>query len=158
MLSYPKIDPVALSIGPLDIHWYGITYLVAFAGFWFFARLKSKQHHVNWTYEQIDDLLFYGALGVVLGGRIGYTLFYNFDYFMHDPLVLFQIQRGGMSFHGGCWVCCWPCGFLPVKIRRRFLRLPILLPLWCRSGWRPGGLVILSTPNSGGGQRICHGR
>ena len=101
MLSYPKIDPVALSIGPLDIHWYGITYLVAFAGFWFFARLKSKQPHVNWTYEQIDDLLFYGALGVVLGGRIGYTLFYNFDYFMHDPLVLFQIQRGGMSFHGG---------------------------------------------------------
>lgn len=101
MLTYPQIDPVALSIGPLEIHWYGITYLVAFAGFWFFARLKTRQAHVNWSYEQIDDLLFYGALGVVIGGRLGYTLFYNFDYFIHDPLILFQIQKGGMSFHGG---------------------------------------------------------
>ncbi len=101
MLTYPDIDPVALSLGPLDIHWYGITYLVAFAGFWLFARIKAKQPHVNWNNEQIDDLLFYGALGVVIGGRLGYTLFYNLDYFLHDPLILFQIQRGGMSFHGG---------------------------------------------------------
>ena len=101
MIVYPDIDPVALAIGPLKIHWYGITYLAAFAGFWFFARLKSKQKHVNWTYEQIDDLLFYGAMGVVIGGRMGYTLFYNLDYFLQDPLILFQIQKGGMSFHGG---------------------------------------------------------
>ncbi len=101
MIVYPEIDPVALALGPLKIHWYGITYLVAFAGFWFFARLKSKQAHVNWNYEQIDDLLFYGALGVVLGGRIGYTIFYNWSYFLQDPLILFQVQKGGMSFHGG---------------------------------------------------------
>lgn len=101
MLTYPDIDPVALALGPLKIHWYGITYLVAFAGFWFFARLKSKQPHVNWSHEQIDDLLFYGALGVVIGGRVGYTLFYNFSQFLQDPLILFQIQKGGMSFHGG---------------------------------------------------------
>lgn len=101
MIAYPEIGPVALAIGPLKIHWYGITYIVAFAGFWFFARVKSKQKHVDWTYEQIDDLLFYGAMGVVIGGRMGYTLFYNLDYFLHDPLILFQIQKGGMSFHGG---------------------------------------------------------
>jgi len=101
MITYPHIDPVALDLGPLQIHWYGITYLVAFAGFWFFARLKTKQAHVNWTYAEIDDLLFYGALGVVLGGRIGYTLFYNLDYFLQDPMILFHIQQGGMSFHGG---------------------------------------------------------
>lgn len=101
MITFPEIDPVALALGPLKIHWYGITYLVAFAGFWFFARLKSKQQHVNWTYEQIDDLLFYGALGVVLGGRIGYTLFYNMDHFLQDPLIILQVQKGGMSFHGG---------------------------------------------------------
>lgn len=101
MIVYPEIDPIALSLGPLKIHWYGITYVVAFAGFWFFARLKSKQAHVDWTYEQIDDLLFYGALGVILGGRIGYTLFYNWPHFIQDPIVLFYIQQGGMSFHGG---------------------------------------------------------
>ena len=101
MIAYPEIDPVALAVGSLKIHWYGITYLAAFAGFWLFARIKSKQKHVNWTYEQIDDLLFYGAMGVVLGGRMGYTLFYNLDYFLHDPLIIFQIQKGGMSFHGG---------------------------------------------------------
>ncbi len=101
MIAYPEIDPVALAIGPLKIHWYGITYLVAFAGFWFFARLKTKQKHVDWTYEQIDDLLFYGALGVVIGGRVGYTLFYNLGSFLQDPLILLQVQKGGMSFHGG---------------------------------------------------------
>ena len=101
MLTFPEIDPVALSLGPLKIHWYGITYVVAFAGFWIFARLKTRQAHVSWTHEQIDDLLFYGALGVVIGGRLGYTLFYNFTYFVQDPLILFQIQKGGMSFHGG---------------------------------------------------------
>ncbi|MDX2507193.1 MAG: prolipoprotein diacylglyceryl transferase [Gammaproteobacteria bacterium] len=101
MIAYPEIDPVALAIGPVKIHWYGITYLLAFAGFWFFARLKTRQKHVDWSYEQIDDLLFYGALGVVIGGRLGYTLFYNLDYFLQDPLILFQLQKGGMSFHGG---------------------------------------------------------
>lgn len=101
MITYPAIDPVAFSMGPLKVHWYGITYLVAFAGFWFFARLKAKQPHMPWTNQQIDDLLFYGALGAVIGGRIGYTLFYNLHSFLQDPLILFKIQQGGMSFHGG---------------------------------------------------------
>ena len=101
MITYPDIDPVAFSMGPLKVHWYGISYLVAFAGCWFFARLKAKQPHMHWTNQQIDDLLFYGALGVVLGGRIGYTLFYNLGSFLQDPLILFKIQQGGMSFHGG---------------------------------------------------------
>jgi phosphatidylglycerol:prolipoprotein diacylglycerol transferase len=101
MITYPEINPVALDLGPVKVHWYGITYLIAFAGFWFFARLKTRQPHVKWTPKQIDDLLFYGALGVILGGRIGYTLFYNFDQFISNPLVLFHIQQGGMSFHGG---------------------------------------------------------
>ncbi|MFK5892455.1 MAG: prolipoprotein diacylglyceryl transferase [Pseudomonadota bacterium] len=101
MLIYPEIDPVALAIGPLKIHWYGITYLVAFTGCWLLLRYRAKYFSSDIRVNQIDDLLFYAALGVILGGRIGYTLFYNFDHFIHNPLVLVQIWNGGMSFHGG---------------------------------------------------------
>ncbi len=101
MLIYPEIDPVALAIGPLKIHWYGISYLFAFVGSWFLLRYRAQKFNSNIAVNQIDDLLFYAAIGVILGGRVGYTLFYNFDYFIHNPLVIFQIWNGGMSFHGG---------------------------------------------------------
>ena len=101
MLTYPDIDPVALSLGPLKIHWYGIMYLVAFAAVWWLGNRRARQSNAGWNAEQISDLVFYGALGTVLGGRIGYTLFYNFDFFLRDPLSIFRIWEGGMSFHGG---------------------------------------------------------
>lgn len=101
MLSYPNIDPVALSLGPVKIHWYGVLYLVAFASAWWLGRFRARQPGSGWKMEQLEDLIFYGALGVVLGGRIGYVLFYNFSAFLAKPLMLFTVWEGGMSFHGG---------------------------------------------------------
>jgi len=99
MLNYPEIDPVALALGPLKIHWYGLMYLIGFVSAWYLGRIKAKK--IGWDPEQIDDLIFYGAMGVVLGGRFGYVLFYNFSAFADNPLILFKIWQGGMSFHGG---------------------------------------------------------
>ncbi|MEX0618248.1 MAG: prolipoprotein diacylglyceryl transferase [Pseudohongiellaceae bacterium] len=101
MLNYPRIDPVAFSIGPLDVHWYGIMYIVAFGGAWLLAKYRAARTRDVWTQEQLSDLIFYGALGAVVGGRLGSVLFYNFDQFLQDPLWLFRVWEGGMSFHGG---------------------------------------------------------
>lgn len=101
MLTYPSINPEALSIGPLSLHWYGIMYLVGFVGGWWLARWRAARPDSGWTCQQVDDLLFYVVLGVMLGGRIGYTLFYGMDNLLADPLSLFRIWEGGMSFHGG---------------------------------------------------------
>lgn len=101
MLKYPEIDPILLSLGPLKIHWYGVMYLIGFvAGYLLLAR-RARQPGSNWTAEQANDLIFYGALGVVLGGRMGYVLFYNFSVFLSDPLSIIRVWDGGMSFHGG---------------------------------------------------------
>ncbi|MEO1962620.1 MAG: prolipoprotein diacylglyceryl transferase, partial [Cycloclasticus sp.] len=99
MLTYPNIDPVALALGHVKIHWYGVMYLIGFVGAWLLGRIRAKK--IGWDVEQIDDLIFYAAMGVVLGGRIGYVLFYNFPAFADNPLILFKIWQGGMSFHGG---------------------------------------------------------
>ncbi|ROT96238.1 prolipoprotein diacylglyceryl transferase [Marinobacter sp. R17] len=101
MLRYPQIDPIAVSIGPLKIHWYGLTYLVGFVMGWWLGRIRTRKPWSPINEEQMGDLLFYIALGVVLGGRFGYVIFYNFDTFLADPLWLFRVWEGGMSFHGG---------------------------------------------------------
>ena len=101
MLIHPDFDPVAFSLGPLHVRWYGLMYLIAFLVGWALGRYRVKQPGSGWTAEQMDDLVFYIALGVILGGRIGYILFYSFSAFLHNPLVLFRIWEGGMSFHGG---------------------------------------------------------
>jgi phosphatidylglycerol:prolipoprotein diacylglycerol transferase len=101
MLIYPDIDPVAVSVGPLAVHWYGLMYLIGFVGGWWLGVIRARKPGSGWRPEEIGDLLFYVALGVILGGRIGYILFYNFGLFLHDPLMLFRIWQGGMSFHGG---------------------------------------------------------
>ncbi|TDT37860.1 prolipoprotein diacylglyceryl transferase [Halospina denitrificans] len=101
MLRHPEFDPVAIAIGPLEIHWYGLTYLAAFLGGWGLARLRTGRSDSPVNNEQLADLIFYLALGVILGGRFGYVLFYHFERFLGDPLWLFQIWEGGMSFHGG---------------------------------------------------------
>ncbi|HIP76415.1 MAG TPA: prolipoprotein diacylglyceryl transferase [Psychromonas hadalis] len=97
----PVIDPVAVSIGPLDIHWYGLMYLVGFIFAFWMANKQCDQSKGIWTREQASDLLFLGFMGVILGGRIGYVLFYQFPLFLDNPLYLFKIWEGGMSFHGG---------------------------------------------------------
>ncbi|MDE2196135.1 MAG: prolipoprotein diacylglyceryl transferase [Gammaproteobacteria bacterium] len=101
MLTYPNFDPVALSLGPLKIHWYGITYLVGFLGAYGLLLTRVRKPGSGWTTEQLADLLFYMALGVVLGGRTGYMLFYDLPNFIHAPWIIFRVWDGGMSFHGG---------------------------------------------------------
>ncbi|MDO5087987.1 MAG: prolipoprotein diacylglyceryl transferase [Comamonadaceae bacterium] len=108
MLNHPEIDPVALRLGPLSIHWYGLSYLLAFALFYFLAtrRLRhepfaSMAEPAPWTRRDVEDLLFWGVLGVVAGGRLGYCLFYKPAYYLSHPLEIFAVWQGGMSFHGG---------------------------------------------------------
>lgn len=100
-LQFPVIDPIIFSIGPVALRWYGMMYLIGFLAAMFIANKAADKSQGVWTRNQVSDLLFYGFLGVILGGRVGYVLFYQFDYFLADPLYLFQIWQGGMSFHGG---------------------------------------------------------
>lgn len=95
------IDPIAVALGPLKIHWYGLMYLVGFAAAWWLGVRRARRADSGWSEEQISDIIFWGAMGVVLGGRAGYVIFYNFDKFIADPLWLFAVWEGGMSFHGG---------------------------------------------------------
>jgi phosphatidylglycerol:prolipoprotein diacylglycerol transferase len=101
MLPYPEIDPVALSLGPLKIHWYGLTYLAGLAFAWWLAARCTRRSWSPLSREQVDDLIFYAALGVVLGGRFGYVLFYGGSKVAQDPSWLLRVWEGGMSFHGG---------------------------------------------------------
>ncbi|GAA0561779.1 prolipoprotein diacylglyceryl transferase [Halomonas salifodinae] len=99
MLNYPAIDPVAISLGPLAIHWYGLMYVVGFVAAWWLGCRRASR--LGLTRDDIGDLLFYAALGVVLGGRLGYVLFYGMDRLLENPLWIVQVWDGGMSFHGG---------------------------------------------------------
>lgn len=101
MLPYPEIDPVAVALGPIKIHWYGLTYLVGLAFAWWLAVRRTARPNAAIKRDQVDDLIFYAALGVVLGGRFGYALFYGWDKIMEDPSWLLRVWQGGMSFHGG---------------------------------------------------------
>ncbi len=101
MIAYPEIDPIAFSVGPLSVHWYGLMYLAGFALAFWLGSIRARRSEGLWRPEQVSDLVFYGAVGVILGGRVGYVIFYHFDYFIRDPLWLFKVWDGGMSFHGG---------------------------------------------------------
>jgi phosphatidylglycerol:prolipoprotein diacylglycerol transferase len=108
MLVHPNPDPIAFSIGPVDIHWYGLMYVVAFGLFLLLGRVRIRQPHIaaqGWKAEDLDDMLFYGMLGVVIGGRLGEVLFYQPAHFLAHPLEIFQVWKGGMSFHGGLSAC-----------------------------------------------------
>jgi len=99
-MTYPDFNPIALDLGFLQIYWYGLMYLMAFLAAYLLANYRAKQSP-DWNAQQIEDMIFYGALGVVIGGRLGYMLFYTLPAFLSDPLSIFAIQGGGMSFHGG---------------------------------------------------------
>ncbi|NCF62063.1 MAG: prolipoprotein diacylglyceryl transferase [Gammaproteobacteria bacterium] len=102
--QYPfiAIDPVAFSLGPLDVHWYGIMYLLAFLYFWAAGSWVARNRKWwGWSSQDVGDSLFYAMIGVVVGGRLGYVFFYSFQNLLDDPLFLFKITQGGMSFHGG---------------------------------------------------------
>jgi len=121
---YVAIDPVAFSIGPLAVHWYGIMYLLAFVIFWSGGRyLAGKRPWMGWKPREVGDFLFYGMLGVILGGRLGYVLFYGFESFLEDPLFLFRIDQGGMSFHGGLLGVIMAMWWFARKTGRTFWRV-----------------------------------
>ena len=101
MLHYPHINPIAFQIGPIAVHWYGIMYLVGFAAAWWLARTRAARPGSTWRAVDVDDFVFYAMLGVILGGRIGYVLFYGLSYWLRDVWYPLKIWEGGMSFHGG---------------------------------------------------------
>ncbi|EXJ16823.1 prolipoprotein diacylglyceryl transferase [Imhoffiella purpurea] len=101
MLTYPDIDPIALAIGPLKVHWYGLMYLVGFATAWGLGRWRIGRMGAPWSAERLDDLVFYCILGTIAGGRLGYMLFYGYDQILANPLNILKVWEGGMSFHGG---------------------------------------------------------
>jgi phosphatidylglycerol:prolipoprotein diacylglycerol transferase len=102
MLVHPQFDPVAIAIGPLAVHWYGLMYVAAFAAFILLGRYRiHSQPQTGWNVQELDDLLFWGVLGVVLGGRLGQILFYEPGYYFSNPTEILAVWKGGMSFHGG---------------------------------------------------------
>ncbi len=101
MLKYPHFDPIALQIGPIAVHWYGLMYLIGFALVWVLGRWRIRHGKSDLTLRDLEDVIFYCVLGVVLGGRLGYVLFYKPEEYLAHPLEIFYVWQGGMSFHGG---------------------------------------------------------
>ncbi len=164
MLVHPDFDPVAFALGPLQVRWYGLMYLLGFVAGWALGRYRAKRPGSGWTAEQVDDLVFYIALGVILGGRVGYILFYGFGSFLHNPLTLFRIWEGGMSFHGGFLGVLLAMALFARKYRRGFwptvdFIAPLIAPgilfgrlgnfingeLWGRVTDLPWGMVFRQT-------------
>ena len=101
MLAYPAINPVALDLGVVQIHWYGLMYLIGIGGAWWLAARRLAAFDPRWTRDTLSDLVFWVAMGVILGGRLGYVLFYDLSSYLANPALILQVWKGGMSFHGG---------------------------------------------------------
>ena len=130
MLIHPQFDPIALSLGPLKIHWYGLTYLAAFSLFYLLAAARVKrpwyaQH--GWDRQVVEDLLFFGVLGVVLGGRLGYVLFYKPAYYLDHPGEILSVWQGGMAFHGGLIGVIAAMALFALRRRRPFFEVADLV-------------------------------
>lgn len=165
MLIYPQIDPVIFSLGPLQVHWYGLMYAIGFLGGWGLAIVHAHRLKMGLSNNQVSDLIFYVALGVVIGGRIGYMLFYNLPGFLDHPWSIFELWKGGMSFHGGLLGVLLAVWLYGRRIKKPFMELvdfiaplvPIGLgagrignfingELWGRVTTMPWGMVF---PNGG---------
>ncbi len=129
-----NFDPVFLNLGPVQIHWYAITYLIGFGLFILLGNYQVKHEDTTWTKEQVSDFLFYGALGVILGGRIGWVLFYNDTPFLEDPLLLFKVQGGGMSFHGGLIGVFVAMYYFKHKTKKKFFEIADFVAPLCALG------------------------
>ncbi len=169
MIVVPPIDPVAFAIGPLQVHWYGLMYLIGFVSAWWLGRYRMSQPFRGFDPAQMDDLLFFCALGTILGGRIGYTLFYATDRLIEEPLFLFKIWQGGMSFHGGLLGALVASAVFAQRHNRRFwevadLAAPLVpiglcagrignfinANLWGAPTQLPWGMVFIGNPAAGG--------
>lgn len=139
MLIHPQIDPVAIHLGPVAVHWYGLTYVVAFAAFILLGRVRARRRpEMGWDPQQIDELLFAAVLGVVIGGRLGEVLFYQPGYYFSHPLEIVAVWKGGMSFHGGFIGVLAALAWFAHKTGRRFFEVgdfvAPLVPLGLASG------------------------
>jgi phosphatidylglycerol---prolipoprotein diacylglyceryl transferase len=126
MLIHPLPNPIAISMGPISVHWYGLMYGLAFLQFILLGNYRTTLPHIKaqgWTKDEVSDMVFYGMFGVIIGGRLGEVIFYQLEYFLQHPLEIFQVWRGGMSFHGG------------------FLGVVIAMYLWARKSKRALGDV-----------------
>jgi len=122
MFVHPQFDPIAIYLGPLSIRWYGLMYLLGFALFILLGRYCIKHRpRATFTNAMLDDMLFYGVLGVIVGGRLGYVLFYHFGYFLQHPLEIFAVWQGGMAFHGGFLGVITAMALLARKYKLRWL-------------------------------------
>ena len=137
-MTYPDIDPIAISIGPLAIHWYGLMYLVAFAAGGLLGRYRARQIPGQWANNEIWDLVFYIAVGAVLGGRLGYALFYNPGYFLSPPLGILLVWTGGMAFHGGLIGVVLAVVLFARRSKRRFFEVAGFLAPPCAPGLLAG--------------------
>lgn len=140
MLIAPNIDPVAIALGPIKIHWYGLMYLVGFAALWWFGLQQARKPGSTWTADQVSDLVFYGALGVILGGRLGYVLFYNLSFYAQHPLDAFKIWQGGMSLHGGLIGVVIALFLFARRHRKRFWEVTDFVAPWAPIGLGAGRL------------------
>lgn len=129
-LKFPEIDPVMFSIGPVSLHWYGMMYLVGFVFALWLANRRAAKPNSGWNKNEVETLLYVGFVGVFIGGRLGYVLFYNLPVFLNDPLYLFKVWDGGMSFHGGLiGVICAMIWFAKRTKRKFFQVADFVAPL-----------------------------
>ncbi len=135
MIAYPNIDPVAVSIGPVQVHWYGLMYVAGFVAVWYFAGRRARKNPLSgWSPLMVSDLVFFGALGVILGGRLGYALFYNLDHYIADSLEILKVWQGGMSFHGGLIGVMIAQWYVGRRHRKSFLEVADFVAPWVPIG------------------------
>lgn len=133
-IDFPNISPVALSIGPFALRWYALAYLIGILSAWFLTKRNIEKHHIDITDAQLDDLVFYTTLGIILGGRLGYVLFYGKAYFWYNPMEIFAVWHGGMSFHGGIAGVILALYYFARKTKLPFLKITDLVALYVPIG------------------------
>jgi phosphatidylglycerol:prolipoprotein diacylglycerol transferase len=134
VFTYPEIDPIAFSLGPLQVRWYGLMYLLGFFFGWLGARMRAKRADSPMSPALVDDLVFYVAVGVIVGGRVGYMLFYGFGDLIANPLSIFRVWEGGMSFHGGLIGVLVAMGLFARKIGQPYFAVTDFIATWVTPG------------------------